>query len=782
MIDILGIDRDQFTKIAMIAQGDFRKLLNADTKERAEIFRRIFRTEGYRDLQKMLQVKHSELNREYEQRSLGVKQYISGLKCAEDDPLRAEAEKAAADEMLTDDAVRLLERLVERDGAALKKADDAIRETDEAIVETEKLLTKADERKAKEEKLEKYVKEAEEKSAALEGLKKTRDEQAARRPEIEKLTETISKIRSELDGYAELDEKATAFEKAAKEISADTETLKAKQKTAEDLAAAIEKAKARMTELENAGGEKTSLENKKEKKKTELDALSEIEKSIGELGTLEEKLAAAQEEYRIKAETAKQRKEGFDAGYRAYLDEQAGIIAETLADGEPCPVCGSTEHPAPAKKDSKAPSADELDGMRELSEKAEGEAKKASETAGALKTETEMKRSALKETMEKAGVTKETIGKKKDELESGLAETIASIAAADEKIKEREDLRLSVPEDEKAMETAKAEASDLDKRIAAAVIKKEETGKRAKELRAKLSYGSKTEAEEAIIKLEDEKKTISDAITSSEEAFRTAEKRTGELEALIGDTKKELEENEEADRDALAETKRSLEEKKKTLSASSREIQTRISTNEGILENVSREEKEIKTIEDEMKMVKALSDTANGKLTGKDKVMLETYVQMAYFDRVIARANTRLMVMSDGQYELKRRTESGNKGSQSGLDLDVVDHYNGSERSVSSLSGGESFKASLSLALGLSDEMQSQTGGIRLDTMFVDEGFGSLSEESLAQAMRALADLGGSDKLVGIISHVGELKEKIDKQIVVTKRREGGSTVEIAGV
>ena len=176
--------------------------------------------------------------------------------------------------------------------------------------------------------------------------------------------------------------------------------------------------------------------------------------------------------------------------------------------------------------------------------------------------------------------------------------------------------------------------------------------------------------------------------------------------------------------------------------------------------------------------VRALSATANGNLTGKEKIMLETYVQTTYFDCIIARANTRFMVMSGGQYELKRRKEGGNR-SQSGLDLDVIDHYNGTERSVKTLSGGESFKASLSLALGLSDEIMSSAGGIRLDTMFVDEGFGSLDGESLSQAMRALSGLVESNRLVGIISHVDELKERIDKQIVVTKEKSGGSRVEI---
>ena len=177
--------------------------------------------------------------------------------------------------------------------------------------------------------------------------------------------------------------------------------------------------------------------------------------------------------------------------------------------------------------------------------------------------------------------------------------------------------------------------------------------------------------------------------------------------------------------------------------------------------------------------VKALSDTVSGEVGKKERITFEAYAQMAYFERIIARANTRFMIMSGGQYELKRRTAGENNRSQSGLELDVIDHYNGTERSVRTLSGGESFMAALSLALGLSDEVQSEAGGIRLDTMFVDEGFGSLDEEALRQAMKALMELSEGNRLVGIISHVGELKEQISRQVFVTKERAGGSRAEI---
>ena len=188
--------------------------------------------------------------------------------------------------------------------------------------------------------------------------------------------------------------------------------------------------------------------------------------------------------------------------------------------------------------------------------------------------------------------------------------------------------------------------------------------------------------------------------------------------------------------------------------------------------------------EKEYVWIHSLADTAGGTLNGKSKVELETYVQMAYFDRILRRANLRLMTMSSGQYEMKRRESADNKKDKSGLELNVIDHYNGSERSVKTLSGGETFQASLSLALGLSDEIQSMADGIQMDAMFVDEGFGSLDEDALNQAVKALGNLAEGKKLVGIISHVSELKDRIDKKIVITKNRSGervGSSITVVG-
>ena len=214
------------------------------------------------------------------------------------------------------------------------------------------------------------------------------------------------------------------------------------------------------------------------------------------------------------------------------------------------------------------------------------------------------------------------------------------------------------------------------------------------------------------------------------------------------------------------------------LEAEKNQILHRLLTNRKAKDDMERQREAMEAARAQWTWVKAMADTAAGEVNGKDKITFETYVQMAYFERIIARANARFMVMSGGQYELKRCIEEDGRG-KNGLGLSVVDHYNGTERSAKTLSGGESFQASLSLALGLSDEIQSQAGGIQLDTMFVDEGFGSLDGEALNLAVKALAGLARGNRLVGIISHVPELGERIDRKIVVTKEKSGGSRAEI---
>ncbi|MGI6109318.1 MAG: SbcC/MukB-like Walker B domain-containing protein, partial [Eubacteriaceae bacterium] len=294
-----------------------------------------------------------------------------------------------------------------------------------------------------------------------------------------------------------------------------------------------------------------------------------------------------------------------------------------------------------------------------------------------------------------------------------------------------------------------------------------------------LPFDSSKKASDEIDALKRNKKSMQDALEQARHSYDNSVAVLAELNGKKTSLEEQLKKLPAVDIESQTARRQKLTGRKQVIEDQRIKTAGRITSNSHILDEVAESSSELSLKEHKWTMIQSLSDTANGSLSGKEKIMLETWIQMTCFDRIIRRANTRLMVMSGGQYELKRRVESSNRQSQSGLELDVIDHYNGTERSVKTLSGGETFKASLALALGLSDEIQSSAGGIRLDTMFVDEGFGSLDEESLQQAIRALAGLSEANRLVGIISHVGELKEKIDRQIVVTKEQTSGSKAEI---
>ena len=354
-----------------------------------------------------------------------------------------------------------------------------------------------------------------------------------------------------------------------------------------------------------------------------------------------------------------------------------------------------------------------------------------------------------------------------------------SLGEIEKKLRRKAELDRVIPEHEKREKILQEQLRELDAAIMLGEEKEKNLQEQKTALEEKLLFDGKKGAEAAIAARAEELTAMKQALEKAESSYREAKETVTVLSGKIDQLKAQLADGELPDLEKERSRKVEVGKLRGELLNDRTRIHSRLDANRRIKEAISVKQKDITEIENKWIFVKSLSDTANGTVSGKEKVMLETYVQMTYFDRIISRANTRFMVMSGGQYELQRRKDAGNNRSQSGLELDVIDHYNGTLRSVKTLSGGESFKASLSLALGLSDEIQSSAGGIRLDTMFVDEGFGSLDEESLQQAIAALYDLTEGERLVGIISHVGELKERIDKQIVVRKDRSGGSRVEI---
>lgn len=354
-----------------------------------------------------------------------------------------------------------------------------------------------------------------------------------------------------------------------------------------------------------------------------------------------------------------------------------------------------------------------------------------------------------------------------------------AISEEEKKVSRRSELSESLPKTETLL---KERDNDISTRNTALEADKASLSERKKQCDAdkeSLRFGSIAEAKKKSEALEKTISEMKEAFDKAQNALSESDKKIAGYTSSIKELTKQLSSDCDLDKEEETKKKTEITEKKTADDAVAKVLHSRIESNTQVLANIRAKVGDLDALEKRYTWLKALSNTANGNISGKEKVMLETYIQMTYFDRIIARANTRFMIMSGGQYELKRRKEAENNRSQSGLDLDVIDHYNGTERSVKTLSGGESFKASLSLALGLSDEIQASAGGVKLDTMFVDEGFGSLDEESLDQAMKALLSLADGNRLVGIISHVADLKNRIDKQIVVTKEKSGGSKASI---
>jgi exonuclease SbcC len=786
VIEIMGIDRDQFTQIAMIAQGDFLKLLLATTDERKKIFQRIFHTQKYYALSEALKSESGRMSREYELARGSIAQYIDGISCDEDDALFFEVEKAREGQLPIDDVLTLVCRLISQDNSAAEELKRENQEAEKAAAEITQKLTRAQEQQKTEESLKKSSEKLGEIIPQLSQLEQAREAVERKRPAMEELGEKISALKAEMPEYKALDDKRREQADTADRI-ADLETSRdEKERRLEELRIESGKFREEAELLRDADKEKLGIETELKNLERELVAVAEIEDELGEISRLDIKLWKLRNDYTEKADDAQRVKRDYDEKHRAYLDEQAGVLAEALTEGEPCPVCGSLTHPHPAEKSAAAPEKSVLEELKRRSEKLDDIASRASREVSAFSASLEEK----KETVLKAArrITdvpgfediEPSVSEKKQEWSLAKNELDQQLNTAVGRVRRKEELERRLPELAAEHDSQRDDLEDLKRQLIALGTEREAAARRIGELETRLSFGSEEEAGKQIAELEREKGDIDRALREAAEKYAACDKEKAALEAAVKEAKKVLKDRIEVDAETENARLEMLKEQRKQLTELSNAVSARLTINTTIKKNIEKKAGELAAVEGRWTWVKALSNTANGNISGKEKIMLETYIQMTYFDRIIARANTRFMVMSGGQYELARSIEAENNRSQSGLALDVIDHYNGSRRSVRTLSGGESFKASLSLALGLSDEIQSAAGGIQLDTMFVDEGFGSLDEESLQQAMRALSGLAEGNRLVGIISHVGELKEKIDRQIIVTKEKTGGSSIRIS--
>ena len=782
--DILGLDREQFAQVSMIAQGDFLKLLLADTRERQSIFRSIFSTHLYVQLQNRLKEEANGVWVQWKDASQSLRQYMAGIVCAAESPHRDAVAAAQSGELPASEVLCLLDDLLAEDADELDTLTAALTRAEQEMEQVSALLVQSDARNRVQRTLDDCRTRQTTAAAQLVPLKAALDAQQTLLPQQEELRGKISEIQLSLPDYDQLEALSVQLAARQQDLRISPTAGETAMRTREQLSAELEQLQTERAGLESVGA-------KLEKLAAQLAQCNEqkrmLQHLLADIAVLEQEkiqLADAQTAYLAAAEKAALLQQTYLQKNQAFLNEQAGIIAATLAEGVPCPVCGSTCHPSPAALSAHAPTEADVKAAKLAADKAQQLAIDASSTANEQKGKVSTAEDALVKDI--AAVLGQysiadapsAAAAAKDALEIRLRALEAENRALKQAQKRKDELDAAIGAKESALADAITTLSTEKERIAALTAAVSALQVQFTALSEKLTFESKSAADAEIVCLKDKLSRMRLALQKAETDFSSCDKELTGLTAQIQQLSAQLETMPAIDASSQQEEKQQLVDRKTTLSSQCQNIRTRITFNSTACRHIRAKEQDLTRIDEKMRWLRALSNTANGQIPGKEKIMLETYIQTTYFDRIIARANVRLMKMSGGQYDLKRRKTALNNQSQSGLELDVVDHYNGTERSVKTLSGGESFKASLALALGLSDEVQMSTG-IRLDTLFVDEGFGSLDPESLEQAYRTLAGLTEGNRLVGIISHVSELKEKIDRQILVTKAKTGGSHARI---
>lgn len=782
IVELLGIDRKQFSQIAMIAQGDFMKLLLADTTERQKIFRELFQTKYYQTLQFQMKEQARTVYGQCQDIKNSVKQYISGILCDEDDPLSIEAGEAMAGKKTGEDIVALLKKLLLQDREAEIEMNEELSVLERELAKVNSYIGKAEEYEKINDSLEAAKQREQELDDKLRLLKEKFEEENKKLPQQEEFRKRITLAEKEFSEYDNLDRLKKEIRKLDGTISDGQIKQQKKRQDLEELQERLDEMKKEQASLAGVGVQKEKILQQKNEKEELQQKLALLQNEIGEYRKLCAAMEEKQEVYKRLREKAEAAQAVYSEMNRAFLDAQAGILAFSLEENVPCPVCGSVSHPNPAKLLQEAPTERALEQAKQDHEAAAGEVNTASADAGKIKGSIEEKETQIirqiKISLREAGGIDEAEERVIDLLpliQTEIAELKKQITEEENKEKRKEKLDIQIPKEEEFLKQLETQLGQLKETMTSLETRKAALSEQISDLAANLRFADKREAEKNRDGLIKDLKQLQEAHKEAAEGYQVCNEEMNALKGTVEALREQLEKSEKIDKQKETDAQKELLEKQKELMERQKNVHTRLTTNENILRNIRKQAKELETLETHYRWLNTLSLTVNGNLNGKEKIMLETYVQTTYFDRIIRRANLRFMIMSKGQYELKRLEEAENNKSQSGLELGIIDHYNGTRRSVKTLSGGEAFLASLSLALGLSDEVQSSAGGIRIDTMFVDEGFGSLDSEALQQAYAALVSLTDGNRLVGIISHVNELKEKIDRQILVVKEKSGGS-------
>lgn len=785
---LLGMKRDQFRQIAMIAQGSFLEILNADTKERGRLFEKVFMTSKYSVLMDRLNQMAKESSIALNDAKLRLQQIISDIRVPE--ILQEQYEQTLKTFAMND--IQPVYDLLDNIIIGAKKGIENLQKQKEQVQKQLQKSRKEETEKTKQLQdllsLEKLLKEKpvkEEKANLYTERLKTDGEKY--RIQIDALKKEQAQIEHELPEYAgltKLTAKLAEIKKQGSSVLKDLETKTILKKQLDEDITLKQKEAQILTDSELSLNKLFIKEEEIEKKISAFYHASMIQSNYqNAVDNLKEKTQFLQESTDRKAMLQKQ----YDDAQLSYFANQAGLLASRLIKGEPCPVCGSIEHPHPASYSDQLVTQEEINQYKKKADQVEKEYQVSSKACvdanlkmSTLQNELELVLKSVTEQTIPLGNVKTFIDEHTVQLKKEQKEISTRIKQLQQQSKRYQELLKMIPKLQQKLTALAEEVSQSEITQAKLSVEHEQIQKQVQETTAKLKYSSETEAknrvailakqileyQQQIDQLANESKLAMDELVyvsaqidmlrekvdSSIDEIPLQKNQLGLLQAEIENLQVQQEEILKSTHDTQM-YESDAQDTKKKIKSESDAYQTKLSRYSSLRE---------------------LADVAMGNgRSSKEKITLQEYVQIAYLDRMIHKANERYLSMSNQQYQLVRSAGTKDKRSHEALDLDVIDFSNGSIRPVSSLSGGESFIASLALALGMSDEIQSQAGGIQIDTMFIDEGFGTLDRDSLNNAIQTLMKLSGENRLVGIISHVKELKERIHKGIIVTKDLHG---------
>ncbi len=793
--ELLSISFEQFKQIAMIAQGEFWELLNASTQERTEILRTIFMTERYQRLEQKLRERRNAGLNEKKRLENSVVQYFNeaaaGPKSQLAEDLQKLQEQTAASGGAWDLAAMLdlLAALLAEDEAEntlvqadLQAANQLLDERKKALIEAQtnnRLLTRLAEHQKRQQQLAAQ-------GPTMEGQAQLLQRQKAARREVQPVFQRWQEAQAQASKTAaaiERQSQALAQAEAALQRAAAVLTLEQLQQAPVQLA----KSQQQQKEWERVAGENRLLHQ----------VIKAYNEDVEEWRKKQQNFEAARDRYNQLDGEYKQQEQILENG-------RAGILAQTLAEGQPCPVCGSTNHPRPAQLPAEAVTEADLKQSKAALEQAR-QAKddllnEVENAKGGLQTQGEQLKQQVLKALAEAGQPQIEETAKGEVLTAQLQQAAQDIDGKikDEKRKQRElgqkclaYIEATLPQNaarpgsvKQAIELAQQAAAEVQRLQSTAAgsletlrqsLREQQTGVETCQAEFAAVLQEKGFADEAefksLLATEEEISQTEETLNQYHQAVQTNKEQLAQAtEDAAGKTRQ--------DEAALQQQVQAQAQLAADLQTESNLLQTRLNQNGRLQQNIAAQKEPLAAACQESQLCSQLYNLISGNISEKNKITFEQYIQAAGFDNIIAAANRRLLPMSDGQFELFRVQEAGNKRSKASLDLEVQDNFTGQRRPVGNLSGGESFKASLSLALGLSDTVSGDLGGVQMDVLFVDEGFGTLDRKSIENALDILLSLSGANKLVGIISHREELVENIPQQIRVRKSK-NGSSIEI---